>query len=73
MATNAVSDTETLPWSRENTLGRQPAEELVVMVKGFIDSTVVDVPVQLNKRRFISRRVGFADLWEKENRPQNVK
>ena len=51
MSTKAICDTKTLPWIRENTLGRLQAEELVVMMNDFIDGATVDVAVELSKKR----------------------
>ena len=51
MSTKAICDTKTLPWIRENALGRLQAEELIVMMNDFIDGATVDVAVELSKKR----------------------
>ena len=50
-ATKALCDIETLPWCRENVLGRLGAEKTVVIMNDFFDAGTVDAALGISEQR----------------------
>jgi hypothetical protein len=51
MATKPICDSKTLPWIRNNLLGKLQGDQLMLVMNDFIDGATVDVAVDLSRRR----------------------
>lgn len=51
MSTKAALDSRTLPWIRQNALGRLRAERTIVIMNDFIDGATTDTSIQLSRKR----------------------
>ena len=50
-ATKALLDLKTLPWIRDNALGRLQADNPIVIMNDFVDGATVDTAVSMSKTR----------------------